>query len=80
VRVVAVDWSGRASGEQRAIWLAEVRDGELTRLEAGRTRDEVAEHVVALAADDPDLVVGFDSPFRSRSGSSTGSPTPSTTQ
>ena len=56
--VVAVDWSGRRQGERRAIWCAEADDGTLMRLEDGRTRDEVADHLLALAADDPDLVVG----------------------
>jgi hypothetical protein len=63
VRVVAVDWSGRKQGERRSIWLAEVVDGELVRLEDGRTRDEVADHIVELAATDEDLVVGFDFSF-----------------
>ena len=63
MRVVAVDWSGRKQGERRSIWLAEAVDGELVRLEDGRTRDEVADHVVDLAAADPDLVVGFDFSF-----------------
>lgn len=63
MRVVAVDWSGRANGERRAIWLAEAREGELVRLEDGRTRDQVADHVLALAAADRELVVGFDFSF-----------------
>ncbi|MEX1007136.1 MAG: DUF429 domain-containing protein [Acidimicrobiia bacterium] len=63
MRVVAVDWSGRAKSERRAIWLAEARDGELVRLEDGRSRDQVADHVLALAAADPELVVGFDFSF-----------------
>jgi hypothetical protein len=65
VRVVAVDWSGSASpsAERRAIWLAEALDGELVRLENGRTREEVADHVLALATTDPELVVGFDFSF-----------------
>ncbi len=63
MRVVAVDWSGRKQGERRSIWLAEAVDGELVRLEDGRTRHEVADHVVDLAAGDPDLVVGFDFSF-----------------
>ncbi len=63
MRVVAVDWSGRAVGERRAIWLAEARDGVLRRLEDGRTRDEVCDHLLALARDDPSLVVGFDFSF-----------------
>jgi hypothetical protein len=63
VRVVAVDWSGRAKGERRAIWLAEARNGELVRLEDGRTREQVADHVLALAAADHEVVVGFDFSF-----------------
>jgi len=63
VRVIAVDWSGRATGERRAIWLAEARAGELVRLESGRTRDQVADHVLALAVADPELVVGLDFSF-----------------
>jgi hypothetical protein len=63
VRVVAVDWSGRARGERRAIWVAEARDGQIVRLEDGRSRDEVAELVLDLAAADPRLVVGLDFSF-----------------
>jgi hypothetical protein len=63
VRVVAVDWSGRRAGQERAIWLAEARGDELLRLEAGRTRAEVVDHLVDLAARDPNLVVGFDFSF-----------------
>jgi hypothetical protein len=69
VRVVAVDWSGRARGERRSIWLAEAdpdggdRGRALVRLECGRTRDEVASHLVDLSAADSDLVVGIDCSF-----------------
>jgi hypothetical protein len=63
LQVVAVDWSGRAHGERRAIWVAEARDGETLRLEDGRTRDEVADHVLDLAATDSQLVVGMDFSF-----------------
>jgi hypothetical protein len=63
VTAIAVDWSGRAAGSRRYIWVAEARGGELIRLESGRTRSEVAEHVVAYARDDPTLVVGFDFSF-----------------
>jgi hypothetical protein len=69
VRVVAIDWSGRARGAERAIWLAEAapdaRDGgrALVRLECGRTREEVAAHLVDLARADRDLVVGVDCSF-----------------
>ena len=64
VRVVAVDWSGRRAGERRHLWMAEAADGELVRLEDGRTRDEVVDaRSSARAADDPTLVVGFDFSF-----------------
>jgi hypothetical protein len=63
MRVVAVDWSGRAVGERTAIWLAEARDGQLVRLEDGRTRGQVADHLLDLAAADHELVVGFDFSF-----------------
>jgi hypothetical protein len=63
LRVVAVDWSGRQVGEGRAIWLAEARDGNAERLECGRTRVEVAHHLIELAREDPALAVGFDFSF-----------------
>ena len=62
-RVLSVDWSGRRHGERRAIWLAEVRDGAVTRVEDGRSRDEIADHLSTLADDDPALVVGMDFSF-----------------
>lgn len=69
-RVVALDWSGRRTGAERSIWLAEVRTGgidergsELVRLEDGRTRDQIADHLVELAGEDGDLVVGLDFSF-----------------
>jgi hypothetical protein len=63
MRIIAIDWSGRVNGERRAIWLAEGRDGELARLENGRTRAEIADHLMELARDDPELVVGLDFSF-----------------
>jgi hypothetical protein len=63
LRVIAIDWSGAASGARRTIWLAECRDGEVTRLECGRSRDEIADHLIELAELDPDLVVGLDFAF-----------------
>jgi hypothetical protein len=63
LRTLAIDWSGRRAGARRAIWLAEARDGTIERLECGRTRDEVAQHVIALADEDPALAVGFDFSF-----------------
>lgn len=63
IRVIAVDWSGNANQAHRKIWLAEVRDDELIRLESGRSREEVVDHLIATASDDPELVVGFDFAF-----------------
>jgi len=63
LRILAIDWSGRRTGERHAIWLAEARDGIIERLECGRTRDEVARHVIELADEDPALAVGFDFSF-----------------
>jgi hypothetical protein len=63
VSVLAVDWSGRASGERRHLWTAEAHDGELLRLEAGRTRTEVVDELVARASERPGVVVGFDFSF-----------------
>jgi hypothetical protein len=63
VRVVAVDWSGARSGARRVIWLAEAVDGVVTRLECGRSREEVVHHLLDLAATDPQLAVGLDFSF-----------------
>jgi hypothetical protein len=63
VSVVAVDWSGRARGERRHLWIAEAHDGALLRLEAGRTRDEVIEELIDRVTESPGVVVGFDFSF-----------------
>lgn len=63
-RVIAIDWSGRGGPDQRRfIWLCEVVDDQVQRLESGRLRKAVVEHLVALAAEDPSLVVGLDFAF-----------------
>lgn len=62
-RTIAVDWSGAKSGARRAIYLAEVRDARLTRLESGRTREQLIDHLIEDAARDPDVVVGLDFAF-----------------
>jgi hypothetical protein len=63
VRCVAVDWSGRVTGAQRFIWIAEAVDGRLTVLEDGRDREEAIDWVIARAATYPELVAGFDFAF-----------------
>jgi len=63
LRVIAIDWSGRKSGAERTTWLAEVRGGELVRLENGRTREELVAHLMTLRADRWPTVVGLDFAF-----------------
>lgn len=64
VRVVAVDWSGRKGPDQkRYIWVAEAIDGELVRLENGRSRSHVVDWLITEARRDKDLVVGLDFAF-----------------
>jgi hypothetical protein len=74
-RLVAIDWSGRvdAPGQRRhifaGIWTAAgVLPGRAglkpsVRLENGRTREEIADWLIALAADTPRLVVSIDCCF-----------------
>jgi hypothetical protein len=70
-RVVAVDWSGRvdAAGQRRHIWAGVWRAsggapgrGRVT-LEAGRTREELCEWLIAMARETPRMVVGIDCCF-----------------
>jgi hypothetical protein len=62
-RTVAIDWSGRASGEARHLWMAEVdRNGRADAL-VGRSRVEVADRLLTLADADPALIVGLDFGF-----------------
>lgn len=63
MRAIAVDWSGRKAGERCAIRVAEAREGQLIRVEGGRSRSEVIGHLIDEAGSDPDLVVGFDFSF-----------------
>ena len=60
-RVVGIDWSGRvdAAGQRRHIWAGVWTAGKVT-LEAGRTREEIAEWLIELARETPRMVVGFD--------------------
>ncbi len=65
-RVVGIDWSGRvdAAGQRRHIWAGvwthDVTGKVSVRLEAGRTRAEIAEWLIELARETPWMVVGFD--------------------
>ena len=62
-RVIAIDWSGAKARARSKIWLAEVRDRRLTRLESGRNPSEVVAHLISDADADPDVVIGLDFAF-----------------
>jgi hypothetical protein len=59
--VIAIDWSGRVdvAGQRRHIVAAVWHQGRV-RVEAGRTREEVTQWLIAQADRSPALVVGFD--------------------
>ena len=63
MRAVAIDWSGKDQRAAEFIWLAEARDGRLVDLYNGLGRGDVIDRVVALAQDEPRLVVGLDFAF-----------------
>lgn len=62
-RALAIDWSGDLKAAHRKIWLCEVVEGEVRRLESGRSREEIAETLIEEAASDPSFVVGLDFAF-----------------
>lgn len=62
-RVIAIDWSGAISLASSKIWLAEVHDGRLVRLEPGRDRDQVMAHLIRDTSADNDVVIGLDFAF-----------------
>ena len=65
-RIVGIDWSGRVdeAGQRRHIWAGvwtqDARGRATVHLQAGRTRDEVADWLVELARQTPAMVVGLD--------------------
>ena len=68
-RFVGIDWSGRvdAAGQKRhiwaGIWTVSANGAVKVGLEAGRTREEVAEWLLKLGAETPRMVVGIDCCF-----------------
>ena len=60
---VAVDWSGRKTGADKVIAVAEVRGGQLTRVVDGLSREQVITDLISLKETGVDLVVGFDFSF-----------------
>lgn len=69
LRLVGIDWSGRvdAAGQRRHIWAAvwtQGAEGKVSiELEAGRTRDEVTEWLIAMARETPRMAVSIDCCF-----------------
>jgi hypothetical protein len=63
MRAIAIDWSGRAVGAEKTIWLAEAAAGRIVRLEDGRDRDEVAGWLIAEAERNANMVIGLDFAF-----------------
>lgn len=62
--IVAVDWSGRASGEREAIWIAETdQAGRICELSSGWTRESAINRIVAIADLHPRTVAGLDFAF-----------------
>ncbi len=63
-RFIAVDWSGAIDKPEQKIWLAEINPTlEVVRLECGRNRSTVIDHLVDLTSQSPDIVVGLDFAF-----------------
>jgi hypothetical protein len=64
VRIAALDWSGdKQGGGATKIWTALAADGRMTTLANGRPREEIAEDLIALGAESPELVIGLDFAF-----------------
>jgi Protein of unknown function (DUF429) len=62
-RIIAVDWSGDLTSAHRKMWLAEITESGLRRLECGRSREELTDHLIDEAHRDPRLIVGLDFAF-----------------
>jgi hypothetical protein len=61
VRVLAIDWSGDAHLAHKRLWLAEATDtGRLVRLEAGRSRLELGDHLLTQTGE---VAIGLDFGF-----------------
>lgn len=63
MRVIAVDWSGKLKRAEEFLWLAEVRDGNLSDLQNGLTRDQLVTRLVETGKEESRTVVGLDFAF-----------------
>jgi hypothetical protein len=62
-RIIAIDWSGRRDGEERAIWLTEAGSAGLTMLRCGWTRASVVEFLERERRPGRPMIVGMDFAF-----------------
>ncbi len=67
MKIIAVDWSGKAKGPEESLWRAEVRDGKLTELRNGLDRGELIAKLLELGEAEPSMVIGPDFAFSFRS-------------
>ena len=63
VKMIAVDWSGKAKGPAESLWRAEVRDGKLAELRNGLDRGELIAKLLELGEAEPNMVIGLDFAF-----------------
>jgi hypothetical protein len=63
MRIFAADWSGRLTGAEEFLWLAEVRDGSLADLRSGLGRGQLVEELVGRASEGSRMIVGLDFAF-----------------
>jgi hypothetical protein len=63
IRVIAIDWSGRAKGAAEHTWTAEVIGGTLAQLTNGREPAEVISGLIESARRQPKTVIGLDFAF-----------------
>lgn len=63
MKIIAVDWSGKAKGPAEFLWRAEVRDGRLTELRNGLDREELIAKLLELGEAEPRTVIGLDFAF-----------------
>lgn len=65
LRVIAIDWSGAQapSVQKKKIWLAEIQNGAMSRLQGCWTRESLIVHLLSLGEVSHDLIVGLDFAF-----------------
>jgi hypothetical protein len=63
IRVLAIDWSGAKERAGQKIWLAEAAAGTLSRVENGRDRHGILDHLLDESRRSGRLIVGLDFAF-----------------